>query len=161
MKQQFSALNSSIRSGLVPPLISGRNTVSTSDEADACKAKKTDRWDRWGLVLSSLCALHCLLTPILLLSLPVWGSVLEQEWVHIGLAFFVLPVGLYAFFSGYRHHADKRVLALGLVGLALIVGATVVPHEWVEFQELDVVTIAGSLLLMTGHLLNRRACLKC
>ena len=120
---------------------------------------QTEKWDRIGLFLSGLCAIHCLATPLLVLSLPVLGEFFHQEWVHLTLALFVVPVGVFAFWSGYKHHHQTRVLALGLLGLFLVAGASVVPHEWVEFREHDVVTIAGSIFLIAAHLLNRRACL--
>ncbi len=120
--------------------------------------EQTDIWDRLGILLSSLCAIHCLATPLLLLALPVAGEFFEAEWIHVGMALFVLPVGLLAFFSGFRHHRQKRVLSLGILGLALVAGASFLPHEFVEVGEFDVVTITGGILLVVAHLLNRRAC---
>lgn len=121
--------------------------------------EKTLTWDRVGIVLSSLCAIHCLATPILILTLPVLGEFFHAEWVHLLMAIAILPVGLFAFWSGYKHHRQKSVLIMGVVGLAMICAASVLPHEWVEVMEHDVVTIAGSLLLVAAHILNRRACL--
>ncbi len=125
-----------------------------------------DRWDRLGLFLSSLCAIHCLLTPLLVLSLPLVSESFENPWVHIVMAFFVLPVGLYAFVSGYRRHGQKRVLVFGLLGLFLIAGAAFWPvlffagglaKEGRFFWE-EGVTIIGSFFLLSAHLINRRAC---
>lgn len=148
-----------------PPKIS---SLATSATAEACCdvnhaeheqfEEQTAQWDRWGLWLSSLCAIHCLLTPLLVLALPVLGGFFEQEWVHLGMAFFVVPVGLIAFWSGYKHHRQIRVLSLGVVGLTLVGLASVLPHEMVEIQELDVVTIMGSICLIAAHIVNRRAC---
>jgi cation transport ATPase len=120
---------------------------------------QTERWDKLGLWLSSLCAIHCLATPLLVLALPVLGGFFEQEWVHLAMALFVVPVGLFAFWSGYKHHLQMRVFALGTVGLLLVGGASLAPHELVEIQGFDVVTVLGSILLITAHILNRRACL--
>ncbi|KYG65418.1 hypothetical protein AZI87_12830 [Bdellovibrio bacteriovorus] len=121
--------------------------------------EKTDRWDKIGIFLSSLCALHCLATPLLVLALPVLGEFFHQEWVHLVMALFVVPVGLFAFWSGYKHHNQMKVFALGVVGLTMVGGASLLPHEWVEVYEHDVVTILGSIFLITAHILNRRACL--
>ncbi|WP_374001777.1 MerC domain-containing protein [Bdellovibrio bacteriovorus] len=122
-------------------------------------AEKTENWDRVGIFLSSLCAIHCLATPLLVLLLPVMGEFFHSEWVHLTMAVVILPVGLFAFWSGYKHHKQTRVFALGVLGLLMVAGASVLPHEWVEVMEHDVVTIAGSILLITAHILNRRACL--
>lgn len=120
--------------------------------------EQTDIWDRLGIFLSSLCALHCLATPLLLLALPMAGEFFESEWIHLGMALFVVPVGLFAFLSGYKHHRQKGVLSLGILGILLVAGASFLPHELVEVGEFDVVTIAGGLVLVLAHVLNRRAC---
>lgn len=119
----------------------------------------TDRWDKLGIFLSSLCAIHCLVTPLLVLALPVMGEFFEQEWVHLTMALFVVPVGLFAFWSGYKHHHQSKVFALGVLGLSMVGGASLAPHEWVEFWGHDMVTILGSMFLIIAHVLNRRACL--
>lgn len=119
----------------------------------------TDRWDKLGIFLSSLCAIHCLVTPLLVLALPVMGEFFEQEWVHLAMALFVVPVGLFAFWSGYKHHRQQKVFALGVLGLSMVGGASVAPHEWVEFWGTDIITVIGSIFLIVAHVLNRRACL--
>ncbi|WII70867.1 MerC domain-containing protein [Bdellovibrio sp. 22V] len=121
--------------------------------------EKTGTWDKIGIFLSSLCAIHCLATPLLVLTLPVMGEVFEQEWMHLTMALFVVPVGLFAFWSGYKHHKQVKVFALGVLGLLMVGGASLAPHSWVELFEYDVVTILGSISLITAHVLNRRACL--
>ncbi len=119
----------------------------------------TDRWDKAGIFLSSLCALHCMVTPLLVLALPMMGSFFENELVHILMALFVVPVGLFAFWSGYRHHRQLKVFGLGILGLSLVGGAPLAPHEWVDFFGHDLITISGSFCLIIAHVLNRRACL--
>ena len=121
--------------------------------------EKTENWDRWGILLSSLCAIHCLVTPLLLLALPVLGGYFENQLVHIVMALFVVPVGAFAFWSGYRHHKKLSLLVMGVVGLSLVGGAPLV-HDFfhVELMREDLMTILGSAILIGAHLLNRRAC---
>lgn len=149
---------------LNPNLTTGADACCDVNHAEHdAFAEKTERWDKIGLFLSTLCAIHCLATPLLVLALPVLGEVFHEEWVHILMALFVVPVGLYAFWSGYKHHRQAKVLGLGIVGLLLVGGASVMPHELhhevVEALGYDVFTIGGSVLLIVAHLLNRRACL--
>lgn len=111
------------------------------------------------MFLSGLCAIHCLATPLLALALPFLGEAFEQPWVHLMMAVFVVPVGLFAFVSGYRRHQQKGVFALGLMGLIFVAGASLAPHEWFAFSGgHDVITIFGSVLLLTSHFKNRKAC---
>lgn len=121
--------------------------------------EQTDRWDKLGIFLSSLCAIHCLATPLLVLTLPMMGEFFEQEWVHLLMALFVVPVGLFAFWSGYKHHQQINVFALGVLGLTMVGGASLAPHSWVEFFGYDLVTLFGGVFLVIAHVLNRRACL--
>ena len=121
-------------------------------------AEETDIWDKMGMFLSTLCAIHCLVTPLLILALPMMGEVFESEWVHLSMAAVILPIGLFAFWSGFKHHRQNKVFAMGVGGLLLVCAGSVLPHEMVEFFEMDLVTIFGSLLLVTAHYLNRKAC---
>ncbi|XGC82488.1 MerC domain-containing protein [Bdellovibrio bacteriovorus] len=90
---------------------------------------------------------------------PMMGEFFEQEWVHLLLAMFVVPVGLFAFWSGYKHHRQIKVFALGLLGITLVASGLVAPHFLEHLFGHDVITIAGSIVLVTAHVLNRRACL--
>lgn len=142
--------------------------VSVENQSEACCEvdhtqhevfqETTERWDKLGIFLSSLCALHCLVTPLLVLALPLLGEYFENEWVHVLMALFVVPVGGFAFWSGYQHHKQMKVFGLGLLGLLLVGGAPLAPHSWVEFFGHDLITISGSICLIFAHLLNRRAC---
>ncbi len=145
------------------------NPAKATAGADACCdvdhsqhaefSEKTDSWDKLGIFLSGLCAVHCLLTPILLIALPMAGEIFESEWVHGLMALFILPIGLYAFWSGYKHHRQWKVLTMGCVGLFLVLGELVLPHEFVHEIGHHTPTILGSTLLIFAHVLNRRACL--
>lgn len=121
--------------------------------------EQTDRWDKLGMTLSGICAVHCLVTPFLAFAAPLMGEVFEQPWVHLLMAIFVVPVGIFAFYSGFQHHKKKYILVLGYVGLALI--ATGLGSPLLRFNLLghDILTMSGSAFLITAHTLNRRACL--
>lgn len=109
--------------------------------------------------LSFLCAIHCMLVPVIILSMPIMAqSYLEHPWFHVILAFLIIPVGLYAFVHGYRHHSNWKVFLFGVPGL-LIVG--IVPHliheEILDWNE-PVAMVIGSASLIWAHWLNRKSC---
>ncbi len=111
--------------------------------------------DKLGIWLSGVCMIHCLLTPILLLLLPMF-SLAKSEWVHILLACVLPLITLAAFMPGYRRHHDKAVIALGVLGLVFIAFAAFDPlHLLNEITE-SMVTTFGSLSLISGHIRNRR-----
>lgn len=115
--------------------------------------------DRAGILLSAICIIHCLLTPVVLLSLPALRISEYHESFH-ELMILILPVlAVLAFVPGYRRHRDASVFKWSLPGLALLVFAAV----YFEDHALGQIgfSVAGSLLLIRAHLINRRLCNCC
>lgn len=101
-----------------------------------------------GCGLSGLCLAHCLALPLLTTLAPMFGSVLEAEWVHWAFVALALPVAAFAFL---RPTASMTVRALALLGLALLTaGAAEFPSHELETP----VSVAGALLLASAHILN-------
>lgn len=113
-------------------------------------------WDRTGAFLSSLCALHCLVTPFITLSLPLWVYSIHYSPAHLFISVFIFPIAIYAFLKGYKRHASKFVLFLGVTGLLLLSVGLIAPSTREQLRWNDVLTILGSLCLIAGHYLNRR-----
>jgi len=119
--------------------------------------------DKLAILLSSLCVIHCLLTPLLIIALPSLASVsiLSDETFHQILLFFVLPIGATALALGYRHHSSKQVAAAGAAGLALLSSPLIV--EWVglghevlgEHGEV-IITVLASFIIVGAHVANYR-----
>ena len=109
-----------------------------------------------GVFASTLCMVHCLLLPIIFALLPVFARpLMEHDWLHVGLAGFVLTFCLMAYVPGFLRHHDKRLLLIGAVGLTLVFFATFVARQWGEIAEISILT-AGNTVLVFGHLLNRK-----
>ena len=114
--------------------------------------------DKMAIFLSSLCVIHCLVTPIVIIALPSLGSLFadNHEVFHKVLLFFVLPVGLVALYAGYRHHHSAKVFSVGLLGLSLLTIAAFFVHErWGEVAE-TVLTVLASVIIVIAHLMNFR-----
>jgi hypothetical protein len=120
-------------------------------------------WDKLGIAGSGLCLIHCLALPVVVGILPGLGiAFLADEIVHQLLAFLLIAFAALAFIPGYRRHHDKRVLLLMATGLGLILfatwgGALVDLHGAGE----TVLSAAGSVLLISAHLLNHSFCRSC
>jgi hypothetical protein len=116
-------------------------------------------WDLWGLFLSTLCLVHCLLTPVIVLILPsLVPNWLRAEghghsWFFFGLVF-VAGLSVAASFRRHRRWNASAWLVFGLV----IVGIAtfVLDGNW-EYG----MSLAGSLALLRGHYLNRKYCKLC
>ena len=116
-----------------------------------------------GVFASTICLIHCLLMPVVMALLPVVARpLMHHDWVHVGLAGFVLAFCLIAYIPGYLQHHDRRLIYTGTLGISLVFFATFVARAWGEVAEASIIT-AGNTIIIFGHLLNRRllAHLKC
>ena len=114
------------------------------------------QFDKFGIICSGACAAHCLLTPFIALASPAFAKFFENEWIHIGLLFFVIPIALIAFYSGYKSHKQHRLLILGFLGVFLLLFAVVAElffHIEIEYLEF-ILTALGSTCLIMAHLSN-------
>lgn len=111
-----------------------------------------DRLDRMGVLLSGICALHCLLSILLVSVLGLGGELLLAPAIHeVGLALAIL-VGAVTLGLGVMRHGEAGPLVLGFIGLVLMGGALAVGHGVPE----AVLTIAGVALVATAHIRNLR-----
>lgn len=116
------------------------------------KSDLRQRLDRVGLVVASLCALHCFATIIVVSILGVGGHFLLAPEIHeIGLLIAIVFAGVAIGWGVALHRQLKPALYAG-AGIAVMAFGLVLPHgDW----EL-VTTIIGVGLLAYGHWLNLR-----
>jgi hypothetical protein len=111
-----------------------------------------DRLDRIGVLLSGLCAVHCLLGLVLVSALGFGGELLLAPAIHqVGLALAII-VGLLTLGLGMRRHGDFGPLAIGSCGIGLMAAALATGHGPNE----ALLTIAGVALLAIAHIRNLR-----
>jgi hypothetical protein len=111
-----------------------------------------NRLDRAGVLLSGLCAVHCVLGVVLVGVLGLGGQVLLAPEIHrVGLALAVV-IGFISLGFGVRRHGRIEPLLLGGAGLALMTGGLFVGHGLPE----AVLTIGGVSLVAAAHIRNLR-----
>ena len=111
------------------------------------------RLDRAGVILSGLCAAHCLASIVVISALGVGGGALFDPAIHrIGLAV-ALVVAAVAIGWGAILHRRTAPFVVAMMGLSFMGGALAVPHGFHE----AVLTIIGVALVSLGHILNLRA----
>ena len=82
--------------------------------------------DTIALGMSVLCAIHCLLTPIIVVALPmIASSFWTSEHFHLGMVLFVVPTTVAAVFMGCKKHRDKIVLGLSGSGLVTLISIAI------------------------------------
>lgn len=115
--------------------------------------------DKAAISLSGLCLVHCLALPMLVAFYPVaFVLALSEEFFHWVMVMLAIPISTTSLFIGCQKHEKRQVLLLGGVGLVLLLAPFAVPHEVINEQMEVVVTVLGSLLLATAHIMNFRLC---
>jgi MerC mercury resistance protein len=109
--------------------------------------------DRAAIGLSALCAIHCLVSVILIAGLSVAGTIWTDPLIHRVGMFGAVLLAAVAFGPTLARERLSRGLALGLSGLFLMALGLLVPHGWPEIAA----TIGGASMLAAAHLMNTRA----
>ncbi len=107
--------------------------------------------DRWGTIASTICAIHCAITGILVSVLSVLGFAFLRspvlEWGFLG---FALLFGMWAAVRGYQRHKQAVPLLVFVMGIGLLIGShLVVPLS------------AGGISLIVFHAMNKQAMNRC
>jgi MerC mercury resistance protein len=111
-----------------------------------------NRMDRLGILLSSLCALHCILGIVLVAGFGLGGELFLSPAFHrAGLALAVL-VGIVTLGLGALRHGAVGPLAIGGIGIAFMSAGLAVSHGFPEAA----LTIAGVALVAAAHIRNLR-----
>ena len=113
-------------------------------------------WDNLGIATSVACAIHCVVLPLLVTSLPLFGvNIIHNiffEWGMIAVAF---CIGVYALIHGYKtHHRNLLPVWLFTAGFAFLVTKQFfLPYE-------TFFIVPAVLLIISAHYLNYRLCRK-
>jgi len=112
-----------------------------------------------AVVFSGACLIHCMAGPLLLVVGSAFPVVfLPDEAFHRLMLIAVLPLSSAALFLGCSRHKDGAVCAFGVAGLVLLFAGGVFVHDLVGETGERIVTVCGSLLLVSGHVRNYKLC---
>ncbi|WP_076417324.1 MerC domain-containing protein [Colwellia sp. UCD-KL20] len=114
--------------------------------------------DRIGITATSLCALHCILLPVLLPTLPLLGLsfLADHTWEHIFLIMTAI-LGSFALFSGFKKY-HKRLYPFYLLFLGVAIYW--IKHDFSEELE-PYFIILGASLIVAAHVINLKLCNSC
>lgn len=79
--------------------------------------------DTCAMGLSFLCAVHCMITPLLVALLPVFATTfLVNKDFHLWMLLLVVPMAGTSLFLGCRKHKSRLVMISGALGVATLTG---------------------------------------
>lgn len=84
--------------------------------------------DRIGVAASILCAIHCAVTPFLLLFAPAFGKAWSHPASHWLVALLVVPLAAVMVRQGFRRHGRWWILGSGMLGISLVVAGAAIPY---------------------------------
>ena len=129
----------------------------TTAESHPSRASAIADW--FGIAASSVCAVHCLLLPALLITGTVLpASILADESFHLLMLWAILPAAIVAFSIGCMRHKDVWVMSLGVIGLTGMVLGALVLHDLIGEVGERVVTVISAAILIAAHYRNFRLC---
>lgn len=115
--------------------------------------------DKISIGLSALCAVHCLVLPIVAGVLPALAAATASHaHFHVLMLVLVLPLSGLALGSGWLRHRDGIVLLLGLCGMGLMALAVTLGHDLLGETGERWMTLTGAFILASGHVRNFRRC---
>jgi hypothetical protein len=133
-------------------------------------------FDRFAIFLSVSCAIHCLLTPILIIFLPIVATTfVAHADFHLWMLYLVLPTTAIAIFLGCKKHKDKIVIALSGLGLLIVTASTIYQYSLQTddgtcvicasgghalTNPLVLINILAGALLISAHVRNFKLCRK-
>ena len=119
---------------------------------------QTGTFDRVGAGLSMICALHCLVSPLVIgLASAIGVGLLFSEFVEGILIVSALGLASFTYLLGIRMHRQWLLMVVLTAAMLPMLGGLLWYHGTVE----TVLVVTGSLLLVGGHFWNRSLCLQC
>ena len=110
------------------------------------------RLDRAGIVLSGLCAAHCLASISVVSALGLGGQWVFAPAIHRWGLLIALLIAAVTIGWGALRHRRRAPFVVAMMGLSFMGGALAAPHGMEE----AVLTIIGVALVSLGHILNLR-----
>ena len=119
-------------------------------------------YDKIAISFSVVCALHCLLLPIIVIFLPaISATFLGSEDFHKTLFYFVIPSSIIALSLGCKTHGKYEVYSYGVIGIGTLLFASFFGHDYLgEIGEI-LFTLIGAGIVSLGHYKNQKLCAEC
>jgi hypothetical protein len=113
-------------------------------------------YDALGIAASVACAIHCAVLPLVLTSLPVFGTnIIDHRGFEFMMILLAMGIGYYSLWHGYKRHHHSPIPALIFSAGIILLFLKQVYHE----QQL-MFLIPAVMAIIASHLLNYKLCRK-
>ena len=114
--------------------------------------------DKLGVWVSAMCALHCILLPVLLPALPLLASsFVAQEWFERSILTISIAIGFAALLIGFKQY-HRQLYPLYSLSLGAVIYWN--KHMFGEAYEPITITV-GAAFIIAAHLINLKLCRQC
>ena len=107
--------------------------------------------DRTGILSASVCLIHCLVTPFIIMLFAA------SEFWHFGEYIFA-AISFFAVYQASKNKPGKFIAVILWVSCVILITAIMIKST---FEQAQYFTYLGGFGLISGHLLNIRNCNKC
>lgn len=122
-------------------------------------------FDRFAIMLSGICAIHCILLPIAVSAMPLFVASIDHDHhlhdfvFHQAILLFILPVSIIALYTGFRSHQQIMPIAIASIGLLFLVSVALFAEKMIESGIMQhegetILTVIGGVTHAVGHILN-------
>lgn len=121
---------------------------------------QSSTFDKIGILLSGVCLVHCLITPVFITLMPILSLsvAVEHLMFHTLMLWLVLPTSCIALFLGCRKHKQVSIVITGLIGMSVLISVALFGHDVYGETGEKFATAIGGLIVAASHYLNFRAC---
>jgi phosphoglycerol transferase MdoB-like AlkP superfamily enzyme len=132
--------------------------VSWKAEGLVVLAKARLLFDKFGIMVTSLCAIHCILLPVILPVLPLLGLTAAHNHAFEGFVLlFTMVLGFIALFIGF-HRYHRKLYPF----YSLFLGGFIYWQRGAWGHEYEhLILIVGASLVVFAHVMNMRLCNQC
>ena len=117
--------------------------------------------DNLGITISTVCLVHCIVLPVLILFFPIisLSFFLNEiyEWIFLFLS---IVIGLFSLCFGYKKHKSFTSLRLLIVGFAFLIISKLFDSNSLESYH-TISILCGGILIIASHIVNKKLCNSC
>jgi len=112
-------------------------------------------WDKLGIIASGLCLIDCIVLPVVSTTLLLFSQSSWGESMHHALLPLIFFTGGLAFYHSFKIHRSYILTGVAISAFTLILIGEIF-EEQMKVLPVNVLSLAGSLLLISAHIRNIR-----